>query len=578
MALLDDFRGKEQIRRLNDQLSVKGTEISNLQSRLVEMSQQYRDSDAEVARLTTVASDNEAVIATLRHVSEQADVAHGHLVREFDLLKQAELERQAHAIAVIEDLNKRLSDVAPEIVRIRAEREKTLDEVRQLKGSLANSEREYLARESKLQEGITRLKDGDIKLAAELEKLRHDRQKFQQQTINFFTREQHWKTVIEPQLRKYEAHCDFDSREIKIKSDEALLADRERELNVREGDLEQRQCTDANLRARSVEIDEWRKLLSDEDVRLQSLTAEANNKQEKYIEKESGLIAWAAELSAFQLRVAGLDKDVASLNEREKMFEVRESEKAANHKTRLSEIKSERVALKALKSQLCEYEQSVKQREIEVKSEEARQLNLKNKNFALRQDVKRLSELLNTCEETQIEAAGVNATLQDENVTLKARIAGLVKAAGQIKDATKPKGSSEVEIDGYDPVKHGGEIAPPPPAFRSNTPLTALHYHVGLSGIEDEDERRDLLRSIIVCSFRQLPKVGSPEYMRQWGEGKSPQRVRCIAYHLSWNIGFQGAKGTNELARQHWLDDLKWLTRCYKAKIPASRWPSVPRA
>ena len=51
MALLDDFRGKEQIRQLNAQLSEKGTEISNLQSRLAEMSQQYRDSDQEVGRL-----------------------------------------------------------------------------------------------------------------------------------------------------------------------------------------------------------------------------------------------------------------------------------------------------------------------------------------------------------------------------------------------------------------------------------------------------------------------------------------------------------------------------------------------
>jgi hypothetical protein len=138
--------------------------------------------------------------------------------------------------------------------------------------------------------------------------------------------------------------------------------------------------------------------------------------------------------------------------------------------------------------------------------------------------------------------------------------------------------TSEIEIDVYDPVKHGGEIAPPPPAFRSNTPLTALHYHVGLSGIEEEEERHELLRKIISCSYRQLPKVGAPEYMRQWGEGKSPQRVRCIAYHLSWNIGFQGAKDTNELARQHWLDDLKWLTKYYKAKIPKSRWPKVPAA
>jgi hypothetical protein len=108
--------------------------------------------------------------------------------------------------------------------------------------------------------------------------------------------------------------------------------------------------------------------------------------------------------------------------------------------------------------------------------------------------------------------------------------------------------------------------------------LKALYYRIGLSGIDDADERRDLLHSIISCFFMQLTKVSSPDYMRQWGEGKSPQRVRCMAYHLSWYIGFQGAKDTNELARHHWLEDLKWLTKNYKAKVPASKWPKVPTA
>ncbi len=564
MALLDDFRGKEQIRQLNAQLSEKGTEISNLQSRLAEMSQQYRDSDQEVGRLVKAVADKEAALAALRDSLEKVNVANSLLTGKYDLLKQSATERETLDAALIADLNVKLAAVEPEISKNKAERDKALDENRLLQATYADKDKQYQEREEKL--------------AQKSEQLQNERRKFQQQANELYTREQHWKNVVEPQLRRYEAHCTLDLREQQLNALDAQLVVRGRDLTDLEADLIRRQCTDVTLSAREAEIVEWEKLLSDKENNLQTLAEILNARRRSIDEKEIDLLAEAQRLSALQVRVDRLDKDEEVLLEREKRLEIKKSVQAENHKIKLSEIKADRSALKTLKNQLDADERDIKQREEDVKGEETRQLRLKNKNFELKNEVKRLSDLLGVCEEAQTKASSARDTLQDENATLKTRIAGLVKAAGQIKEATKPKGSSEVEIDGYDPVKHGGEIAPPPPAFRSNTPLTALHYHVGLSGIEDEDERRDLLRSIIVCSFRQLPKVGSPEYMRQWGEGKSPQRVRCIAYHLSWNIGFQGAKGTNELARQHWLDDLKWLTRCYKAKIPASRWPSVPRA
>lgn len=243
----------------------------------------------------------------------------------------------------------------------------------------------------------------------------------------------------------------------------------------------------------------------------------------------------------------------------------------------MAELRLQRTDLRNIKKNLSLRETDLKERGKILRREETSTINLKNKNFELRNEKDRLNTLLQECEEVKQEETSYKDFLLSENETLKARIQELIQASKKSKSETKSKKYDEVEIDDYDPAKHGGEIAPPPPAFRSNTPLTALHYHVGLSGIDDVDERRDLLRSIISCSYRQLPKVGSAEYMRQWGEGKSPQRVRCMAYHLSWNIGFQGAKETNELARQHWLEDLKWLTKHYKLKIPASMWPKIPK-
>lgn len=279
------------------------------------------------------------------------------------------------------------------------------------------------------------------------------------------------------------------------------------------------------------------------------------------------------ELAAFRERAAQLDDEAAQIEVQAENIQAKEDEQQAKHAERLTELRQQRTELRKTVKELNLREVDLKEREKIVKRDEALILSLKNKNFELRKEEKRLNALLEECEGEKQDESSRKDFLLKENATLKTRIGELIQSAGKRKAV---KESDEIEIGEYDPAKHGGEIAPPPPAFRSNTPLTALHYHVGLSGIDDADERRELLRSIISCSFKQLPKVGSPDYMRQWGEGKSPQRVRCMAYHLSWNIGFQGAKETNELARQHWVEDLKWLTKNYKAKIPASRWPKVP--
>lgn len=562
MGLLDDFFGKEEINQLKNQLIEKTNEVTRLESHVAELKSSQLAFERQAADLEKTIADGTVAQNTLTSELEQSKVEITKQTTDFDAFKRATADQKTQFTAAIADLQKTISAFAPEIAAAKSERDAKTNELQRLRAIYDEKDRGYLERESKLSE--------------KSEKLLQERQKFQQQAMDLHTRELHWKHVIEPQTSKYEGHVSLDQRQKQVEDRQAQLEQFERALNDREADMVRRQCVDETLKTREAEISEWDQLLSDRTIELDAKAAVLNQKQIDLETLANKLEALSLELAKFRERAEQLDEETAELAAQAERIQAKEGEQQTRHAERLTELRQQRTELRKTAKELNLREVDLKDREKTVKHEEALILSLKNKNFELRKAEKRLNALLDKCEGEKQEESSSKDFLLKENATLKSRISELVQAAGKRKVASKAKESDEIEIGEYDPAKHGGEIAPPPPAFRSNTPLTALHYHVGLSGIDDADERRELLRSIISCSFKQLPKVGSPTYMRQWGEEKSPQRVRCMAYHLSWNIGFQGAKETNELARQHWLEDLKWLTKNYKAKIPASRWPKVP--
>ena len=559
MGLLDDFFRKDEINELKKQLIEKTNEVTRLESLLSTLSNRQLAFEQRVAQLNKVVADgsvshNALTIALAR---SQAEIA--RQATELESFKRTASDQKSETSTTIAELQKTAAAFAPEIAAAKSERDAKANELQRLRAIYDEKDREYLGREAKLSE--------------KSEKLLQERQKFQQQAMDLQIREQHWKHVIEPQISKYESHVSLDLRKKQVEDREAQLEQLERALSEREADMVRRQCLDETLKSREAEISEWNQLLLDRATELEAQTYK--------------LDALSLELAAFRERAAQLDDEAARIEAQAEKIQAKEDEQQAKHVERLTELRQQRAELrktgkelnlreldlKETGKKLNLRELDLKEREKTVNGEEALIQTMKNKNFQLRKEEKRLNALLEECEGEKQEETRSKVLLHEENATLRSRISELVQSTGKRKAV---KESDEIEIGEYDPTKHGGAIAPPPPAFRSNTPLTALHYHVGLSGIDDADERHELLRSIISCSFKQLPKVGSPDYMRQWGEGKSPQRVRCMAYHLSWNIGFQGAKETNELARHHWLEDLKWLTKNYKAKIPASKWPKVP--
>ena len=559
MGLLDDLFGKDEINQLKKQLIEKTNEVTRLESSLSTLTNSQLAFEQKVAQLNKAVADGSVSNNALTMELAQSKAEIARQATEFESFKRTASDQKSQNSTTIAELQKTAAAFAPEIAAAKSERDAKANELQRLRSIYDEKDRVYLDREAKLSE--------------KSEKLLQERQKFQQQAMDLHTREQHWKHVIEPQISKYESHVSLDLRQKQIEDRQAQLEQLERALNEREADMVRRQCVDEILKSREAEISEWDQLLSKRATELDAKAAALTQKQSELEALTNKLDALSLELAAFRERAAQLDDEAAQIEAQAENIQAKEDEQQAKHAERLTELRQQRTELRKTVKELNLREVDLKEREKIVKRDEALILSLKNKNFELRKEEKRLNALLVECEGEKQEESSSKDFLLKENATLKSRIGELVQSAGKRKAV---KESDEIEIGEYDPAKHGGEIAPPPPAFRSNTPLTALHYHVGLSGIDDADERRELLRSIISCSFKQLPKVGSPDYMRQWGEGKSPQRVRCMAYHLSWNIGFQGAKETNELARQHWVEDLKWLTKNYKAKIPASRWPKVP--
>ena len=561
MGLLDDFFGKDEINQLKKQLIEKTNEVTRLESSLSSLTNSQRAFEKKVEQLDKAVTDGSVSHNALTMELAQSKAEIARQATEFESFKRTASDQKSQNSTTIAELQKTAAAFAPEIAAAKSERDAKANELQRLRSIYDEKDRVYLDREAKLSE--------------KSEKLLQERQKFQQQAMDLHTREQHWKHVIEPQISKYESHVSLDLRQKQIEDRQAQLGQLERALTEREADMVRRQCVDETLKSREAEISEWDQLLSERATELDAKAAALTQKQSDLEALTNKLDALSLELAAFRERAAQLDDEAAQIEVQAENIQAKEDEQQAKHAERLTELRQQRTELRKTVKELNLREVDLKEREKIVKRDEALILSLKNKNFELRKEEKRLNALLEECEGEKQEESSSKDFLLKENATLKSRIGELIQSAGKRKAV---KESDEIEIGEYDPAKHGGEIAPPPPAFRSNTPLTALHYHVGLSGIDDADERRELLRSIISCSFKQLPKVGSPDYMRQWGEGKSPQRVRCMAYHLSWNIGFQGAKETNELARQHWVEDLKWLTKNYKAKIPASRWPKVPNS
>lgn len=346
MGLLDDFRGKEEINQLKNQLTEKDAEVANLQTKLDE---QRTANAQEAARLCNSAEESATANSALSRELEQATLAVDRLTSAFEGLVRSTAEDKSQAAITIADLNKKLAAVAPEVAAIKAERDRAVQEIQRLREIYDDKDRGYQEREAKL--------------AKKSEELLHERQKFQQQAMDLQTRKQHWKQVVEPQLARYEAHCSLDLREQQSNALRVQLDEHERSLKDREADLIRRQCTDETLATREAEIAVWDKLLTDKSDKLEVKTAAQDQRESELDERER-------ELAAFRERAKHLDEEATQNLLEARRLESKEARQLAHHAERLAELRQQRTELRQQTKDLEQQREEV--------DEKSRKLRLAN--------------------------------------------------------------------------------------------------------------------------------------------------------------------------------------------------------
>ncbi len=107
--------------------------------------------------------------------------------------------------------------------------------------------------------------------------------------------------------------------------------------------------------------------------------------------------------------------------------------------------------------------------------------------------------------------------------------------------------------------------------YKASTPeegvLDAYGYKVGKSGLKDF-ARRKRLDAIM---SEELPLVGSPAHMVEWGSPFSPQRYRKLHRVIQVNISSHKYRDNLEVAVADWEEDLDYLEREWRQRCIAGR-------
>jgi hypothetical protein len=108
--------------------------------------------------------------------------------------------------------------------------------------------------------------------------------------------------------------------------------------------------------------------------------------------------------------------------------------------------------------------------------------------------------------------------------------------------------------------------------WRAESPLHALGYCVGRNGLP-ATERRAILRAAFM---EQLPQVGDIQYMAEWGNPNTAERLKKMANTLASNCRNQKKKeNRSEEAIRDWESDLAWLRDTFYRGHISFHWPDT---
>jgi chromosome segregation ATPase len=549
MGILDGIFGKAESDALRAALADKSARVEKLELELAECRQSLAVS---ISARDAVGNENSTLRARLSDLEPLAK-ANPALLAKIDSL-EADL---IQAWDGEETFKSRVTRLEDELAQSRSDADRFAGEAKRLDASHAELKSEYIRLSQQNQNIKSAQAEHERQLAEREAKLQEKSKRLQEQQVAITNRtselqrqEKKWKQSVEPQLHRFEAHLSLEMRELACSELESKTSERAKALDHREGELARLGITAERLRVTGLHAEAQSNELQTREAELVELKDELSRQSDQLERRRKELDAKTRSLASFQSQIDNLKEEEASLQKRVDTLDRKEARRNRDWEKKREEIQEEYSQLRVDKDAL-------KRREDELVDRE--------------REVARIAEQLSAFKRS-------NSALRDQLVTTKQQLEDCLQL--RAKQSSSPGlriAQGPRKPDPGDDVTVLPPISKPSLALRSNSPLTGAGYHVGSSGIKDEQERRDLLESFISTPLARLPKVGDSAYMKLWGEANTRMRIRYVAYHIYWNIEFQGARDTMDLARDHWLKDLKWLKRAYSESLPAEYWPEIPR-
>jgi hypothetical protein len=425
MGLFDDIFKREEVNQLKKALAAKNNDVIRLESEVTKLNGKQNATEGELVYLRNLIIDRESSISAIASSYETAQAEHAKLAENYEAIKRLSAEQVTQATDTINELREALAALKPEVFAAYAERDAKAKELHDLIASNNGKEHQYQERETKLEE--------------KSENLRQERQKLQQQAIDLQSRERHWKHSIEPYIKKYEAHLPLDQRRKQLNELQTNLDALKISIETREADMERRQCIDETLDKREKEISDRTQLLTNQEVALNIKSTEIKRQQAELETRSAKLEVWARELFVFRNRVAQLDKDTEKLELRHKEVESKAKQQKSEHSERLAELRRERSEIRQLTAELNQREIDLNEREKNIKREESQIINIKNKNFELKKEEKRLSALVESLETENKKSAQSKRNFDDLFEKYKALQATHELAQEKIKSSNKDR-------------------------------------------------------------------------------------------------------------------------------------------
>ncbi len=448
-----------------------------------------------------------------------------------------------------ENFKSNLCKIESKLKEVESDRDKHRTEVQALKDS---EEARFYAREENL-----------AAISLKIQKRKDDIDQHERELQN---RERSWKEDIMPQLKRYETHQKLDQRQAELELRERKLDAQLHDSDQKRSELEEKEKI---LLKRHNELNDWDLNLRAEKQKFSIQIEFAKNAEAIIKENDTRASMHVNEIESLKIQ---LEDCIAKEQRCKGQLDVlqlfgKTYVDAINPKDECSSVCMKKI--ESLNTQLD---------------------NCMARERYYREKLHNLNELHGQLEhaskQKEVRASRDSKEIKSLNTQLKACMAKeqlcqrLLKQCEDSKpeyDASRthprpgPAGNSGIEI-----IKRG--LSSSIPDFSQvDSPLKSFGYKVGFSGIIIPEERRNKLMDFIQTTAKKIPKVGPVEYMKHWGEKNSDQRVYCMAHHIAWNINFQGKKEGNELAREHWISDLRWMKEQYGDALADKDWPTIPR-